>query len=98
MLPFRSSRSRTLAMSNRSYFASRTPRATFSKSQKTAMLFVSWEVGMGRVYPPHAWRLLDLAVVVLVAALAFFFAALAFFFAAILVLRRLRTLGALRLG
>ena len=33
-------------MSKRSYFASRTPRATFSKSQKTAMFLVS-ELVMG---------------------------------------------------
>src|SRR5690349_1625665 len=41
MLPLSSRRSSTLAMSKRSYFASRTPRATFSKSQKTAMLIVA---------------------------------------------------------
>src|SRR5260221_9661932 len=50
MLPLRSRRSRTLLMSNRSYFASRTPSATFAKSQKTAMFMVSVGVLM-RVYP-----------------------------------------------
>src|SRR5512135_1286359 len=47
MLPFRSSRSSTLPMSNFSYFASRTPSATFSKSQKTAMLRVSGVAAIG---------------------------------------------------
>src|SRR5688572_26300077 len=51
MLPFSSSRSRTLPMSKRSYFASRTPRATFSKSQNTAMLFVSFEFMAGMLLP-----------------------------------------------
>src|SRR4051794_26761642 len=41
MLPFTSRRSSTLPMSNLSYFASRTPSATFSKSQNNAMLCVS---------------------------------------------------------
>src|SRR5216683_5043434 len=48
MLPFRSRRSRTLLMSNCAYFASRTPSATFSKSQNTAMLLVSAEGVMER--------------------------------------------------
>src|SRR5690349_6872154 len=43
MLPFTSSRSSTLPMSNLSYFASRTPSATFSKSQNNAMLWVSFD-------------------------------------------------------
>src|SRR5712691_4340531 len=41
MLPFRSRRSSTLLMSNLAYFASRTPSATFSKSQKSAMFTLS---------------------------------------------------------
>src|SRR5438128_3409134 len=41
MLPLRSRRSSTLRMSNCAYFASRTPSATFSKSQNTAMFLVS---------------------------------------------------------
>src|SRR6185437_422648 len=47
MLPLSSSRSSTFPMSNFSYFASRTPRATFSKSQKTAMLLVSGVAAIG---------------------------------------------------
>src|SRR5262245_60378878 len=46
MLPFTSRRSRTFFMSKRSYFASRTPRARFSKSQNTAMLRVSVVLGI----------------------------------------------------
>src|SRR6185369_7340182 len=42
MEPFSSSRSSTRLMSNLSYFASCTPSATFSKSQNSAMLRVSW--------------------------------------------------------
>src|SRR3982750_3642576 len=38
MLPLASSRSSTFSMSNAEYFASRTPSARFSKSQKTARL------------------------------------------------------------
>src|SRR5687768_231419 len=41
MLPLRSSRCSTLPISNSEYFASRTPSATFSKSQNTAMLRAS---------------------------------------------------------
>src|SRR6476661_6613265 len=48
MEPFRSSRSSTFSMSNWAYFASRTPSATFSKSQKTARLRASGLLGMGR--------------------------------------------------
>src|SRR5690348_13475207 len=48
MLPFTSSRSSTLPMSNLSYFASRTPSATFSKSQNKAMLCVSVEAAIAR--------------------------------------------------
>src|SRR5690349_17451133 len=48
MEPFRSRRSSTFSMSNCAYFASRTPSATFSKSQKTARLRASWLLGMGR--------------------------------------------------
>ena len=40
MLPFSSSFSSTLPMSNFAYLASRTPSATFSKSQNTAMLLM----------------------------------------------------------
>ncbi len=40
MLPLSSSFSSTLPMSNLEYLASRTPRATFSKSQNTAMLLM----------------------------------------------------------
>ena len=46
--PFSSSRSSTRLMSNLSYFASRTPSATFSKSQNSAMLRVSWAAAMFR--------------------------------------------------
>src|SRR3982751_2771722 len=46
MEPFKSSRSSTFSMSNCAYFASRTPSATFSKSQKTARLRASWLPGM----------------------------------------------------
>src|SRR3954468_13083202 len=46
MEPFKSSRSSTFSMSNCEYFASRTPSATFSKSQKTARLRASWLLGM----------------------------------------------------
>src|SRR5207244_3809249 len=57
---FSSSRSRTFAMSKRSYFASRTPRATFSKSQKTAMLRVSWAmrhpIRRVRRVPPRSYH------------------------------------------
>src|SRR5581483_8466319 len=42
MLPFSNSRSSTGLISNFSNFASRTPRATFSKSQNSAMLTLSW--------------------------------------------------------
>src|SRR3954468_23617496 len=42
MEPFSSSRSSTFSISNWAYFASRTPRATFSKSQNTARLRDSW--------------------------------------------------------
>src|SRR5690242_17247495 len=42
MLPFNRRRSSTGLMSNFSYFASRTPSATFSKSQNTAILTFSW--------------------------------------------------------
>src|ERR1700686_4889009 len=48
MLPLRSRRSRNLPMSNCAYFASRTPSATFSKSQKTAMFLVSVGVVISR--------------------------------------------------
>ena len=41
MLPLSSRRSRTFSMSNRANRASRTPSATFSKSQKTAMLVIA---------------------------------------------------------
>src|SRR3972149_5817457 len=41
MLPLSSSRSSTLSMSNFAYLASATPRATFSKSQNSAMLVIS---------------------------------------------------------
>src|SRR5574337_359159 len=47
MLPLSSRRSSTGLMSNFSYFASRTPRATFSKSQNTAMLTLSWDEAIG---------------------------------------------------
>src|SRR5512145_2604522 len=47
MLPLASRRSSTGLMSNFSYWASRTPRATFSKSQKRAMLAVSLGAAMG---------------------------------------------------
>src|SRR6267378_4470859 len=50
MLPFSRRRSRTLLMSNCAYFASRTPRATFSKSQNTAMLLMSVGMVMGLWY------------------------------------------------
>src|SRR3954463_9792723 len=46
MEPLASSRSSTFSMSNCAYFASRTPRATFSKSQNTARLRASWFDGM----------------------------------------------------
>src|SRR5512140_560218 len=46
MEPLSSSRSRTLSMSNCEYFASRTPRATFAKSQNTARLRASGLLGM----------------------------------------------------
>src|SRR4051794_27580478 len=46
MEPLRRSRSSTLSMSNCAYFASRTPSATFSKSQKTARLRASWLLDM----------------------------------------------------
>src|SRR3981081_192714 len=52
MLPLRRRRSRHLPMWNCAYFASRTPRPTFSKSQKTAMLFVS----VDRVIGSEAYR------------------------------------------
>src|SRR3954467_366279 len=45
MEPFASSRSSTFSMSNFSYFASRTPSATFSKSQNTARLRASGLAG-----------------------------------------------------
>src|SRR6187551_2434827 len=41
MLPLSSRRSSTLSMSNFAYLASATPSATFSKSQKSAMLVMS---------------------------------------------------------
>src|SRR3546814_18121124 len=41
ILPLSSRRSSTGVISNRSYLASRTPRATFSKSQQIAMLMLS---------------------------------------------------------
>src|SRR5262245_3999206 len=46
MLPLSSSRSSTLAMSNFSYLASRTPSAMFSKSQNSAMLVTSLRCAM----------------------------------------------------
>src|SRR3954463_6285659 len=46
MEPLASSRSSTFSMSNCAYFASRTPSATFSKSQKTARLRASGLLGM----------------------------------------------------
>src|SRR5579864_5961131 len=46
MLPFSSRRSSTSLMSNLSYFASRTPSATFSKSQNSAMLTFSLDDAM----------------------------------------------------
>src|SRR5258708_40328281 len=46
MLPLSSRRSSTSLMSNLSYFASRTPSATFSKSQNSAMLTVSLDDAM----------------------------------------------------
>src|SRR5690349_3333584 len=52
--PLRSSRSSTLPMSNCAYFASRTPRATFSKSQNTARLRDSWFAGRGRLLSARA--------------------------------------------
>src|SRR4051812_31886645 len=45
MEPLASSRSSTFSMSNFSYFASRTPSATFSKSQNTARLRASGLAG-----------------------------------------------------
>src|SRR3954454_11972068 len=48
MEPLARRRSRTLPMSNCEYFASRTPRATFSKSQKTARLRASGVSGIRR--------------------------------------------------
>src|SRR4051812_24807339 len=45
MEPLASSRSSTFCMSNFSYFASRTPSATFSKSQNTARLRASGLAG-----------------------------------------------------
>src|SRR6185436_8026771 len=59
MLPLRSSFSRTLPMSNLSYFASRTPSATFSKSQKTARLRVSAGEGITGQYTNALTRELD---------------------------------------
>src|SRR5712692_2828203 len=53
MLPFRSRRSSTLLMSNLAYFASRTPSATFSKSQKSAMFTVSLDA---LISGPWTWR------------------------------------------
>src|SRR5574343_309787 len=46
MLPLASKRSSTGRMSNFSYWASRTPRAMFSKSQKSAMLALSLGAAM----------------------------------------------------
>src|SRR5262245_123581 len=46
MEPLASRRSSTFAMSNCAYFASRTPSATFSKSQNTARLRASGLPGM----------------------------------------------------
>src|SRR5262245_52969478 len=46
MEPLARSRSSTFSMSNWAYFASRTPSATFSKSQKTARLRASGLAGM----------------------------------------------------
>ena len=57
MLPFTSRRSSTLLMSNLSYLASRTPRATFSKSQNTAMLRVSFGTAMARASARNPERL-----------------------------------------
>src|SRR5260370_1347153 len=56
--PLRSSRSRTLSMSNCAYFASRTPSAMFSKSQNTARLRASglagtlWDLGLFSLVEP----------------------------------------------
>src|SRR6476660_1510969 len=49
MEPLARRRSRTFSMSNLSYFASRTPSATFSKSQKTARLRASGLAGMAHL-------------------------------------------------
>src|SRR5688500_11573150 len=46
MEPLASSRSSTFSMSNWAYFASRTPSAMFSKSQKTARLRASDGLGI----------------------------------------------------
>src|SRR5690606_172204 len=48
MLPLSSNRSSTRRTSNFAYRASRTPRATFSKSQKTARLLLSFIVAPAR--------------------------------------------------
>src|SRR6188508_2033984 len=48
MEPLASRRSSTFSMSNWAYFASRTPSATFSKSQNTARLRASWFSGGNR--------------------------------------------------
>src|SRR3954470_4148080 len=53
MEPFASSRSSTFSMSNCAYLASRTPSATFSKSQKTARLRASWL--SGTMLHPHSF-------------------------------------------
>src|SRR5262249_47712073 len=45
MLPLSSRRSRTRAISNFAYFASRTPSAMFSKSQNRAMLLMGCVIG-----------------------------------------------------
>src|SRR5512140_2456613 len=50
MLPLSSSRSSTFLMSNCAYFASRTPSATFSKSQNRAMLVISGWAAMCRSF------------------------------------------------
>src|SRR5258708_1973897 len=49
MLPFNSSRSSTWPILNLAYFASRTPSATFSKSQNTARLRSSMSIAIESV-------------------------------------------------